>query len=134
MMHISQALGVNCTYCHNSQSFQTWSTSNPPRATAWYGVRMVRDVNSQYITPLAGIFPENRLGPGGDPYKVNCTTCHRGQNKPMGGYPMAQDYPALLTGSVGGVVPTAPALDEDNAPTGDQIAAHVVGQAVASRD
>jgi photosynthetic reaction center cytochrome c subunit len=95
MMHISQALGVNCTYCHNAQSFQTWATSNPPRETAWYGVRMVRDINSQYITPLANVFPANRKGEMGDPYKVNCATCHRGQNKPMGGVPMANDYPAL---------------------------------------
>ena len=95
MMHISQALGVNCTYCHNAQSFQTWASSNPPRQTAYYGVRMVRDINSQYISPLANVFPANRKGELGDPYKVNCTTCHRGQNKPMGGFPMAKDYSAL---------------------------------------
>lgn len=104
MMHISQALGVNCTYCHNAQSFQTWAASNPPRQTSWYGVRMVRDINSQYITPLANVFPANRKGELGDPYKVNCATCHRGQNKPMGGFPMANDYPALKT------VAPAPAL------------------------
>jgi photosynthetic reaction center cytochrome c subunit len=95
MMHISQSLGVNCTYCHNAQSFQQWSSSNPPRATAWYGLRMVRTLNGQYIAPLATVFPANRKGEMGDPYKVNCATCHRGQNKPLGGAKMARDYPAL---------------------------------------
>lgn len=95
MMHVSKSLGVNCTFCHNANSFQSWSSSNPQRATAWYGVRMVRDVNSNYISPLASVFPAKRKGPEGDPFKVNCTTCHQGKNKPMGGYQMAKDYPAL---------------------------------------
>ncbi|MBX7497087.1 photosynthetic reaction center cytochrome c subunit [Qipengyuania sp. 6B39] len=109
MMHISQALGVNCTYCHNANSFQSWSSSNPPRRTAWYGLDMVRSINFEYITPLAPVFPEHRKGPLGDPLKVNCTTCHRGQNKPLGGYPMAKDYPALW-----GMV-AAPAVAEEPA-------------------
>ena len=95
MMHISQALGVNCTYCHNTQSFQSWSASNPSRQTAYYGIDMVRNINGQYITPLAEIFPANRKGELGDPFKVNCTTCHQGQPKPMGGFRMIKDYPAL---------------------------------------
>ena len=96
MNHMSSALGVNCTFCHNTQSFREWSLSTPQRATAWHGLRMVGDINANYITPLAGVFPENRLGEGGDPYKTNCTTCHQGQNKPIGGAQMAKDYPALL--------------------------------------
>ncbi|MEQ7874374.1 photosynthetic reaction center cytochrome PufC [Sphingomonas sp. ASV193] len=99
MMHITSALGVNCTYCHNAQSFQQWSTSNPPRATAWYGIRMVRDINGAYITTLANVFPANRKGERGDPYKVNCTTCHRGLNKPLGGVAMSKDYRALTHGA-----------------------------------
>ncbi|MDO9488868.1 MAG: photosynthetic reaction center cytochrome PufC [Sphingomonadaceae bacterium] len=95
MMHTSQALGVNCTFCHNSQSFKSWSLSRAQRATAWYGINMVRDINHQYITPLAGVFPANRKGPMGDPYKVNCLTCHQGVNKPLGGAPMITQYPYL---------------------------------------
>ena len=34
MMHFSQSLGVNCTYCHNPRSFGDWSTSTPQRVTA----------------------------------------------------------------------------------------------------
>lgn len=96
MLHISQALGVNCTYCHNAQSFQSWENSNPFRETAYYGLDMVRRINFGYLSPLADVLPENRKGALGDPFKVNCTTCHRGQNKPLGGVPMARDYPALM--------------------------------------
>ena len=116
MMHVSQALGVNCTYCHNANSFQSWSSSNPPRQTAWYGLDMVRKINFDYITPLASVFPANRKGELGDPYKVNCTTCHRGQNKPLGGVPMAKDYPALLTGSYVSAASAIPATAVSPAP------------------
>ena len=95
MMHISTALGVNCTYCHNSQSFRAWNLSRPQRATAYYGIRMVRDANVNYITSLTSVFPAYRKGPHGDPYKVNCQTCHQGQSKPLGGYSMLKDNPTL---------------------------------------
>jgi photosynthetic reaction center cytochrome c subunit len=64
-------------------------------------------MNQEYITPLAPVFPENRLGNAGDPFKVNCTTCHQGVNKPMGGAQMAKDYPALLS------VPAAPVQEAE---------------------
>lgn len=95
MNHMSKSLGVNCTFCHNTQAFREWKLSTPQRATAWHGIRMVGDVNETYITPLQSVFPANRLGTEGDPFKVNCTTCHQGKNKPMGGAQMAKDYPAL---------------------------------------
>ena len=97
MMHMSKALGVNCTFCHNTQAFGEWSLSRPQRATAWYGIRMVRDANKTYISSLKGVFPDNhdRKGPLGDPYKINCTTCHQGVNKPLGGVSMMDQAPAL---------------------------------------
>ena len=95
MMHMSSGLGVNCTYCHNSQNFANWSQSRTQRVSAWYGIRMVRDINDNYITSLGNVWPANRRGPAGDPLKVNCATCHQGVNKPMGGYPMLKDYPGL---------------------------------------
>ena len=52
MMHISSALGVNCTYCHNTQSFRAWNLSRAQRGTAYYGIRMVRDINENYISSL----------------------------------------------------------------------------------
>ena len=95
MMHISSALGVNCTYCHNTQSFRAWNLSRAQRATAYYGIRMVRDVNENYISSLQAVFPANRKGPHGDPYKVNCTTCHQGLSKPLGGVSMLAQAPVL---------------------------------------
>lgn len=95
MMHVSQSLGVNCTYCHNSQSFRSWSLSRAQRSTAYYGIRMVRNLNDEYITSLAGVFPANRKGVHGDPYKINCMTCHQGQSKPLGGVSMLADNPML---------------------------------------
>lgn len=95
MMHLSAALGVNCTFCHNSQSFRAWNLSTGQRATAYYGIRMVRNINQDYITSLQSVFPANRKGPQGDPYKVNCATCHNGQTKPLGGTSMLAQAPAL---------------------------------------
>jgi photosynthetic reaction center cytochrome c subunit len=95
MMHVSSALGVNCTYCHNSQSFRAWNLSRAQRGTAYYGIRMVRDVNADYLTSLTSVFPAFRKGPHGDVYKVNCTTCHQGVSKPLGGISMLDQAPAL---------------------------------------
>jgi photosynthetic reaction center cytochrome c subunit len=94
MNHISESLGVNCTFCHNTASFQSWD-GPAQRVTAYHGIRMVRGLNSGYLTPLASTFPPERLGPTGDVPKVNCGTCHRGQNKPLGGAAMAHDFSGL---------------------------------------
>jgi len=95
MMHMSQSLGVNCTYCHNTRSFADWETSAPPRAVAWYGIRMVRDLNTQYLEPLTPLFPAARLGPAGDAPKINCATCHQGAFKPLYGASMLPNHPEL---------------------------------------
>ena len=95
MMHMSQSLGVNCTYCHNSRSFVSWDASTPARATAWYAIRTVRDINAQYMDPLASTFPPARHGPLGDGPKINCATCHQGVYKPLFGANMLKDYPEL---------------------------------------
>lgn len=95
MMHFSQSLNVNCTHCHNSRQFSAWDQSNPPRLGAWHGIRMVRDINNEYINPLRPVFPASRVGPMGDPLKVNCTTCHQGAYKPFYGARMLQDHPEL---------------------------------------
>jgi len=95
MISISQSLGVNCDFCHNTRSFAVWDASTPKRTTAWYGIRMVRDLNKQYLVPLTGHFPSQRLGVLGDVAKVNCATCHQGLFKPLYGESMAKDYPEL---------------------------------------
>lgn len=95
MIHMSESLGVNCTYCHNSRAFSRWEESTPQRASAWHGIRMARTVNQEYVSPLSSVLPPDRLGPTGEGQKVNCETCHQGVNKPLYGLMMAQDYPSL---------------------------------------
>lgn len=96
MMHFSKSLGVNCNFCHNSRSFGEWEQAAPQRVTAWHGIRMARDLNNDYLEPLTGVFPAQRLGPMGDVAKVNCATCHQGAYKPLFGKAMAKDFPELL--------------------------------------
>lgn len=95
MMHFSTSLGVNCTYCHNSRSFTDWDQSSPQRVNAWYGIRMVRQLNNEYLDPLHGTLPSARLGPAGDAPKVSCATCHKGVYKPLFGANMLKDYAVL---------------------------------------
>jgi photosynthetic reaction center cytochrome c subunit len=95
MMHMSQSLGVNCTYCHNSRSFTDWNQSSPQRAIAYYGIRMVRNLNNDYLDPLASVLPSGRHGPAGDGPKLACATCHKGANKPLYGASMLADYSVL---------------------------------------
>ena len=96
MMHMSSSLGVNCTFCHNTRNFASWSEAPPQRVTAWHGIRMARDLNVAYMEPLTATFPPNRLGVKGDVAKVNCATCHQGVNKPLLGAAMAKNHPELL--------------------------------------
>ena len=113
MMHFSKSLGVNCTYCHNTRAFASWAESRPQRTTAWYGIRMARDINGNYLEPLSSTFPEiplGRLGPTKDAAKVNCATCHQGAYKPLYGAAMAKHYPALLR--VTTLAPAEPPADE----------------------
>jgi photosynthetic reaction center cytochrome c subunit len=95
MTHMSTALGVDCEYCHNMEAPADWSKSTPKRVTAWYGLAMVRGLNTEYLAPLASVFPAHRLGVLGDTAKVNCATCHQGLFKPLYGVSMAKDYPEL---------------------------------------
>jgi len=95
MSHMSHSLGANCTFCHNSRAFSSWEESTPERVQAWYGIQMLKDVNTTFITPLAAISPPNRKGPDGDVAKANCATCHQGVNKPLLGQSMLKDYPYL---------------------------------------
>ncbi len=95
MMHMSDSLGVNCTYCHNTQAFESWEQSPPARVTAWHGIRMVRELNNAYLIPLGPEYPAHRLGPLGDAPKANCATCHQGVYQPLWGADVLADYPSL---------------------------------------
>jgi photosynthetic reaction center cytochrome c subunit len=116
MNHMSESLGQNCTFCHNTQSFGSWD-GPATRGTAWYGIRMARNLNVTYMEPLTATFPAHRLGETGDVAKVNCATCHQGVNKPLGGLAMAKDFTgfqkvsaaALAAAAAAPVAATAPA-------------------------
>ena len=70
MIAMSNGLGVNCTFCHNTRQFSDWSESPPQRVTAWHGIQMVRDLNGDYLGPLKDVYPATRLGPAGDAPKA----------------------------------------------------------------
>jgi photosynthetic reaction center cytochrome c subunit len=106
MMHLSDGLGVNCTFCHNTRSFFSWDASTPQRTTAYHGIQMVRDLNANYLDPLRPVYPPHRLGPLGDAPKANCGTCHQGVSKPLFGASMLKDYPELA--AVGKPLAAAP--------------------------
>jgi photosynthetic reaction center cytochrome c subunit len=98
MISIAEALGVNCNYCHATRALELWDQSTPRRVTAWYGIRMVRDLNNNFMVPLTSTFPEHRLGVLGDVAKIACVTCHQGVFKPLYGVSMAKDFPELYGG------------------------------------
>jgi photosynthetic reaction center cytochrome c subunit len=102
---------VNCTFCHNTRSVAQWDTSTPNRVHAWYGIRMVRDLNQDYMTPLTSTFPRNRLGILGDAPKINCATCHNGANKPLNGANVIEPYPELSHPTISVSLPTGEAKD-----------------------
>jgi photosynthetic reaction center cytochrome c subunit len=95
MISQSKSLGVNCTYCHNTRIFASWDEAPPQRVTAFHGINMLRDLNTNFLAPLQPVYPANRLGPMGDAPKAQCSTCHNGVYKPLFGAQMAKDYPAM---------------------------------------
>ncbi|MBO0661737.1 photosynthetic reaction center cytochrome c subunit [Jiella sp. MQZ9-1] len=148
MMQTANSLGVNCTYCHNSRAFRDWSQSTPYRWIAYWGIRMARDINSNYIEPLKTVFPAVRKGPLGDPAKAHCGTCHLGNNKPLGGYKLLDHYLVGLTEDgkapdpgpkeailLGNAKPTAETGPDQNAlqpkPVAAPVSKDAIGQSVA---
>jgi photosynthetic reaction center cytochrome c subunit len=97
MMHFSSGLGVNCTYCHNTRSLPLVEGHTPQWANAQIGRQMVLEVNNLHILPTEPLLPEHRLGPLGDVAKVNCSTCHQGVPKPLGGQSPLADWPELAS-------------------------------------
>ncbi len=95
MVHMSASLGVNCAYCHNTRAMGQWDQGPPARTTAWYGIRMARELNNEYLAPLQPVYPEHRLGVTGDAPKANCSTCHQGLYKPLAGKDMISNWPEL---------------------------------------
>jgi photosynthetic reaction center cytochrome c subunit len=111
MMQMSDGVGVNCGFCHNSRAFFDWTQSTPNRWIGYHGIEMTRDLNRNFLLQLGGLLPESRTRPHspGQPVlparEVNplpgnalatCATCHHGAPQPLHGADMAAAYPALI--------------------------------------
>lgn len=111
MIQLSDGLGVNCGFCHNSRAFFDWKQSTPYRWTAEYGIQMARDLNRYFLIPAGKLIPLERITPGAPrepmvpardqgPQAGNalvvCGTCHHGNPLPLNGVNMVRDFPELL--------------------------------------
>src|ERR1700681_224593 len=72
MRNFSDALGVQCTYCHVQGDFA--ADTNPKKEMARKMIAMVRLIDTSFPSS-AGVFPEGY-------HEVDCITCHRGSAKP----------------------------------------------------
>jgi photosynthetic reaction center cytochrome c subunit len=99
MNYVSNSLGVNCLFCHNSRAFYPSSGQITPQwSTANLGIQMVLELNNEYLIPIEGLLPPERLGPvHGDAPKVACKTCHQGYQQPLQGTNVIGDWPELAT-------------------------------------
>ncbi len=110
MMQMSDGIGVNCGYCHNSRVFQSWEQSTPYRWSGYDGIRLTRDLNRNYLLHVSSLVPETRqlvyqtqipvlpareTGVQGGNGLVVCATCHYARPKPLDGAEMLRDYPGL---------------------------------------
>ncbi len=98
MNYISNSLGVNCVFCHNSRAFYDGAQVTPQWSTETLGIQMVQELNNDYLIPLADTYPPERLGPvHQDPPKAACRTCHKGYQQPLQGTNVIQYWPELAT-------------------------------------
>ncbi len=95
MIHISNSLGVTCTYCHQSSRWGDWEESPPARTQALRGIRMVRASNLGHMLPLEPEWPAERRGEMGDGPKIECLTCHQERNVPQYGLIDGEGWRAL---------------------------------------
>lgn len=66
------ALGVNCTHCHNPKD---WSSEDKEdKQLAREMATMTTKINNDLLKKIEGLEKAN----------INCNTCHRGQKKPGG--------------------------------------------------
>jgi photosynthetic reaction center cytochrome c subunit len=127
MLKMSDALGVNCTYCHNSARFGVWEESLPARVVARRGLDMVQYLNNVWMQPLQPEWPAELLGPLGDGPKISCETCHAGLPQPLFGRVNAASFPALTAdpGTVGepadGSLLVPPPPEPEQQPIGTEI-------------
>ena len=87
MRTFTGALGVQCTHCHAGTPPQLnyASDEKPTKDVARKMIHMVMHINDEHlkgIGPATVERPANAPPALGEPEKVTCYTCHRGQLKP----------------------------------------------------
>ncbi len=98
MNYISNSLGVNCVFCHNSRAFYDPEQVTPQWSTEMLGISMVQELNNDWLVPLKDVYPPERLGPVyADAPKAACKTCHKGYQQPLQGLNVIGNYPELAT-------------------------------------
>ncbi len=98
MNYVSNSLGVNCTFCHNTRAFYDVEQVTPQWSTEQLGIGMVQELNIDYLIPLQDTYPAERLGPiHADAPKAACKTCHKGYQQPLQGLNVIGDWPELAT-------------------------------------
>lgn len=104
MGFISNALAVNCTYCHLGEGGGGWAEyakDNDKKQTARRMILMMKEINQKY-------FAGRRV--------VTCVSCHNGANRPQVTTSMAVYYNALPTDEPDEILRQAP-----GAPSPDQV-------------
>jgi hypothetical protein len=104
MGYISNALAVNCTYCHLGEGGGGWAEyarDNAPKRTARRMISMMNAINKEH-------FGGRRV--------VTCVSCHNGANRPRVTTNMAVYYNASPTDEPDQVLRQAP-----GAPSADQV-------------
>src|SRR6266852_5117695 len=72
MQNFTEALGVQCAYCHVVGDFA--ADTNPKKEMARKMIAMARLIDTSFPSS-AGVFPAGY-------HEVDCSTCHRGSTKP----------------------------------------------------
>lgn len=78
-MGYSRSLGVNCTHCHVVGEWE--KDDKPTKNIARDMARMVGTINNDLLKNIKNLQSQNPV--------VNCTTCHRGQTRPVPNAPPA---------------------------------------------
>ena len=126
MMQMSDSIGANCGYCHNSRNWADWAQSSPYRWIGYDALRLVREINNDFMLHLATVIPQTRTLIGettipampermrsaqtGNGF-ITCGVCHQGVTKPLNGANMVNDYPGL-----GPLAPPGPIHGPGNVP------------------
>jgi len=108
MMQMSDGIGVNCGYCHNSRALADWRQSTPNRWIGYNAIQMTRDIDQHFLLNPAAlqtreymkqnslVIPLDRSVARAAPGLIVCASCHYGHTKPDTGASPAPTRQAAL--------------------------------------